>query len=268
MTYILLIAAVMLLWFVIARPSHDRNWSVNHQRLPFAEQKDNLLTVHNIRDFSYQTGSRFTEKYIQETYNLDQIKNTWFIVSHFSKTNEGLAHTFLSFEFTDGKFLAISIEARLQDGEKYSPVVGAFRQFEMIYVAGTESDLLRLRTQIRDEKVYLYPAITTPDQSRTLLLSYIERINKIHTEPELYNTLFNNCTNQIVHHIETSLDVKFPFLSWKIFMPGHSDALAYEMELIPHDKPLSTIRKTHRVDKAVKVIEAEKEYSIAVRRGM
>ncbi len=231
------------------------------------EVQGNLLTVHNIRDFKHQADS-FTENYITETYDLEKIKNVWFIVSHFSETNEGLAHTFLSFEFEDDKFLAISIEARREKNESYSPLKGILKQYEMLYVVGTEEDLLKLRTEIRDEKVYLYPANTTPEKSRKLLLSFMDRMNQIHDKPEFYNTILNNCTNQIIKHIETFSDKDFPFFSWNIFMPGYSDEVAYEMELIPHDLPLEEIQKKYRVDREVKEIKIgdNHNYSVEIRK--
>ena len=70
------------------------------------------------------------------------------------------AHTHMSWAFTDGQHIAISIETRKEVGESYSAVAGFFRQYELYYVVADERDVIRLRTNYRGEQVYLYPLRT------------------------------------------------------------------------------------------------------------
>jgi hypothetical protein len=49
-----------------------------------------------------------------------------------------IAHTIASWEFEDGRHLAISIETRKERGETYSALLGFFRQFELYYVVADE----------------------------------------------------------------------------------------------------------------------------------
>jgi hypothetical protein len=68
-----------------------------------------------------------------------------------------MAHTMMSFEFEGGDCLCFSIEARKEKGEGYSAVKGLFRQFELVYIAADERDLIRLRTNYRQgEEAYLF----------------------------------------------------------------------------------------------------------------
>ena len=57
-----------------------------------------------------------------------------------------LAHTIVSWEFDDGRHLAVSIETRKERGEVYSALRGFFRQYELYYVVADERDVVRLRT--------------------------------------------------------------------------------------------------------------------------
>lgn len=258
-----LVLVLTVLWN-IPQPSHDRTWIAGHTRLPQVEIDGDLLHVKDIRDFEYKTKTDFEVNYKDQTFDLAKLKDVWFVVSHFAEF-EGAAHTLLSFEFDDGEVLAISIEARMEEGEDYSTLWGAMKNFELIYVAGTEDDLLKLRTDYRDETVYFYPAKTTPEKAQKLLLSFANRINRIHEKPEFYNTFWNNCTNQITAHIKEVTDKDIPF-TWANILPGYADEFAYRLDFIPNDKPLEKIRTKYQVDKAVKgLTDNTEDFSAKVR---
>ena len=64
---------------------------------------------------------------------------------------------------------------------------------------GDESDIVRARTNYRDEEVYLYRIETSPENARRLFLIYLEWINEqLADRAEFYNLLSNNCTVNIV----------------------------------------------------------------------
>src|SRR5690606_23479448 len=75
-----------------------------------------------------------------------------------------------------------------------------FRQFELIYVVGEERDLVGMRTNHRDEAVFLYRLNTTPEDARRLFLVYLERINALADRAEFYHLLSNSCTINIVRY--------------------------------------------------------------------
>ena len=49
----------------------------------------------------------------------------------------------MSFGFQEKDFVAFSIETRKEIGEEYSTTKGFFKQYELIYIAGDERDLIR-----------------------------------------------------------------------------------------------------------------------------
>jgi hypothetical protein len=72
---------------------------------------------------------------------------------------DAIAHIIVSFGFAAADFLAVSIETRRERNESYSSIAGFFKQYELFYVVADERDLLRLRTNYRNdppEDVYLY----------------------------------------------------------------------------------------------------------------
>ena len=62
-----------------------------------------------------------------------------------------VSHTFLSFIFDNAPPVSISIETRPEVGEGFDPLASLFKQFELIYVVGDERDIVRVRTNYRDE---------------------------------------------------------------------------------------------------------------------
>ena len=109
-------------------------------------------------------------------------------------------HTFLSFIFDNAPPLSISIETRPEVGEGFAPVASLFKQFELIYVVGDERDLVGVRTNHRNETVYLYRLNSSAEDARRLFMVYLERINELADRPEFYHLLSNSCTINIVRY--------------------------------------------------------------------
>ena len=69
---------------------------------------------------------------------------------------QAIAHILVSFGFEDGRYLVFTVETRKEKGERYSELGGFFKEFELSIVATDERDAVRVRTNVRDEDVYLY----------------------------------------------------------------------------------------------------------------
>ena len=93
----------------------------------------------------------------------------------------------LSFIFDNAPPPSISIETRPEVGEGFAPIASLFKQFELIYVVGDERDLVRVRTNYRNETVYLYRLNASDIDARRLLLVYLGRINELAERPEWYH---------------------------------------------------------------------------------
>jgi len=226
---VLLLVVYMILW-VVFRPSHDRDWELGQERLPRFAFQDERLTIENFRNFDWKGEGIANVRYETRVFDLRDIHSVDVFISHFD-TFEGLAHIFLSFGFSDGRHIVISMETRREVGESFSPILGVLRQFEIIYIVGSEQDIVGLRTDIRDERVYLYRTIASPLQARELLLKIAEDVNGIYEEPRMYNTLTHNCTNALTRRVEGISEVKFP-LTWKTLLPGYFDEVLFGMGLI------------------------------------
>jgi hypothetical protein len=245
------------------RPSHQRAWVGEQAVLPSVTISGDQAHVRNVRDFTYRTGSDFTPAYHDRTYDLDRLRRVWFGLSPFNRDWRGPAHAFLSFEFSDGQYVGVSVEARRQVGEKYSPLKGVLRQYELIYVIAEERDLVGVRV-VKDDPVYLYPMHATPDQARALFIRMLRRARQVEQRPEFYNTFSNNCTTNILDPVNQIADKDIPF-GLEILLPGYSDKLAHERGLIDTELPLEQARTRFEVNERARAAIHAPDFSTRIR---
>ncbi|MFZ5832759.1 MAG: DUF4105 domain-containing protein [Planctomycetota bacterium] len=228
------------------RPSNNRIWAKDQQVLPRAEFRGNLVTVRNIRSAEYRSVDDFDVAYYDKTFDIDRLTSVDFIVVPFNDI-PGIAHTMLSFGFEDQEFLGVSVEIRKEEGESYSPVRGFFNQYELMYVAADERDLILKNTNHWLCDVYLYRTTATPEKARRLFLDVTDRMNKLAVQPEFYNTVSNNCTTNIRDHINRCFPNRIPY-DYRVLLPGYSDELAYDLGLIEADGSYEETRLKARVN--------------------
>ncbi len=245
---VLAIAAIAsyLLLMLFVHPSNNRDWSPDQQRLASAEFSGDIVRVKNVRNTFYRSTTDFDVHWEDRSYDLRRLESVWFVVEPFASWR-GPAHTFLSFGFGNGEYVAISVEIRKEQGESFSPLHGLLRQYELTYIVGDERDLIGLRANHRHDDVHLYPMRATPDATRTLFVSMLERANALVAKPEFYNTLSNTCTTNIVDHVNPIAPHPIPF-SYKTLLPAYSDDLAFDLGLIDTDLPREQFRAAFRIN--------------------
>lgn len=250
------------------RPSLHRNWTPDNARMPEAAFVDSTVHVKNVRNFTWHSLTGFDERWETRSYDLRQLTTVWFIVEPFSDYR-GPAHTFVSFGFhrPDGAtdYVAVSVELRKEVGESYSPVRGMFREYELTYVVGDERDLVRLRSNVRRDSVYLYQVQATPEQGRQLFRDMLERANALRERPEFYHTLFSSCTTNIVDHVNALAPNKVPAFSHKVLLPAFADELAYELGLLDTTQPFAALKEAARINARALAADSAADFSRRIR---
>lgn len=244
--------------------SNHRNWLPYLETLATADINGDAAVVHNVRNCRYITEEEYILDHYDKTYDLTKLTSVDFIVVPF-KEAPSLAHTMLSFGFQEREFLAISVEARLEKGETYSPVRGAAQQYELMYVIGDERDLIELRTEHRAVDVYVYRAQVKPEQARAMFVDMLERANKLAKQPEFYDTFTNNCTTNIVDHVNR-LQPNLLAYSYQILLPGHSDRLAYDLGLLDHRVSFEELKRRSHVNARAHIFASRSDFSQQIRR--
>jgi hypothetical protein len=244
-------------------PTHQRDWRTDLTVLPYAKMDSDRVRLFNIRDCVYRTEEDYDVRHFDRDIAIQDVRTIDFIVVPFKETPL-LAHTMLSFGFTDGTYLVFSVEARLQKGQSYAAVGGAMSQFELMYIVGTEQDLIRLRTRVRDVDVYLYPIRATPAQVQKVFLSAVARVNEIARQPEFYDTITNNCTTNIVDLINEIKPGGIPS-DIRVLLPGHSDKLAYDLGLLAVQGPFDQIKAGSKINLAAELHYDDPNFSQRIR---
>ena len=261
--FVVLLLAVIA-WEVSIPPSHDRIWRPEVAVLPRAFVDGDRVRITGVRDFSYRSVQDFTARYIERDVHLSHLTSMDFFISYWGPENGPVAHTFVSFNFDDAAPLAISIEARPEEGEGYAPVASLFKQFELIYVVGEERDVVGVRVTHRPEAVFLYPIHATPDDVRRLFLVYVQRINEIADHAEWYSLLRSNCTLNIIRYARA---VGWPSgFNIRHYLNGWVDRYLYGRGLLGTALPFEDLRARARVEEHLQPDEDAADFSRRIRR--
>lgn len=270
MVFLLLTAALVLLgafgWTRI-RPAADRDWIDLHARAPSLVRDGERVTVRDVRTFEWPTdGGDPVLRWEDRAYAIADVATVWFVVAPFETDWRGPAHTFLSFGFDDGRYLAVSVEARRERGEVYSMVGGMLKRYELIYILGDERDLIASRVLYQDDPTLLYPVRASREGAQALLRSILDRVEALDRRPEWYGTLRNNCTTAILRHADEVLEQPIGW-SLRVLLPGYSDALALEHGLIDTDLPIERARDTFRINERVRRFAGAQDFSRRIREA-
>lgn len=235
--------------FKLEQPENERNWVNDNAELTRAHFDGNTVRLENVRDFSWRTTQDYDERWVERTVRLDLVSRVWLILEYFEPDKPQIAHTFLSFEFEDGQRLACSIEVRREQGERFHPLKGLARQFELMYVWATEADAIGVRARCRKRSVtHLLEGRFLKEESKPALLeSYLKRTNALAERPEWYNTITNTCTTNLVQHVNDIYPGRVPMgLAW--LLPGLSPEMMERERLIHIDEDLTTTMERSRID--------------------
>lgn len=219
--YFVSVFVIFAIWASIPA-SNDRDWLAEYALAPISEYDgDDTVTISNIRDFEYHgTRDDFTPRYQTNTYNLDDLEGVDLILSHWSD-NVMIAHTMLVFRFKDAENLVLSAETRREKGEAWGILPGFFNQYELIYLLGTEEDLIKRRILISDEDIFLYSSVLDHEKAVEFFKDTLRSIDELEKNPIFYNTLTHNCTSSLFNLVPNPK--AYEWLNPELLLNGVSD---------------------------------------------
>lgn len=265
--FLAIFALVLTCWLLIP-PSNNRNWQPDVAVLSWADFAGDKVTIHNIRNSEYQSETAFSVHHYDKTFDLNKLKGIDLFLVYWGSPR--IAHTMMSFDFGEQGNVCFSIETRKELGEGYSVIKGLFRQYEIIYVAADERDLVRLRTNYREdgrgEDVYLYRLKITSELARKVLLSYLDELNRLKEKPQWYNALTDNCTTSIRRHT-------MPYdpnarLDWRLIVNGYIDEMLYERKELDTRLPFAKLKKRSYINLKAQGADNNPDFSQLIRVGI
>jgi len=266
--WLALLACVVALgaWWSTLRPLADRDWAADVAQTVRGEVVGDKLTLTNVRNFEWRTQDDFTPAWETRRYDLSKLVSADLIADYWA--GETIAHTMVSFGFSDGRYLVWSIEMRRRKDQAFSAIEGFFKQAELVVLAGDERDFFRVRTNLRKEDLRLYRLQISPAMARQALLAYVDEANRLASEPRWYNTATTNCTT-LVFQIAKVVEPGIP-LDWRVLLSGHFPDYAYDHGALDRSVPFPELRERAKIAARAQAADAApaEAFSQAIRAGV
>lgn len=268
-TFVWIAVGVMLLRFWLffrvwwrRKASLSRDWCdyCRHQARAVVDEEARTVTFSHVRDFTWRSTKDRDEHWERDvTFDLNAIKDVWYIVDHFGSL-KGIAHTMLTFEFMDGKSVTFSFEARRDGRDRYSPWEGMWRAYELYLSIGFERDMIYLRTNARRNQVHRYRTTTSRRRERELFMLLARRSDELARTPEWYHSLSTTCATELRKLINDVAPIRIPY-AWRLLLPGHSARMAFRLGLLERWGTFEETRDSSRIDLVAQAWDGSGEYS-------
>lgn len=248
---IVVLLVIIMSWYIMIPASQSRNWAPEYSKTAYSEIEDGILSLHNLRYCRYRTEHDVEPRYELRRYDLKKL-NTLDFVSAPKGDSSLFAVNMLSFGFTDGQVLCVSIEPRLEKGESFSFFRGLFKQYELAYVFADERDLIGLYSNVIKTDVHVFPLRRTPDEIRRLLKNLIAQADQLAVHPEFYSSISENSFGSLLFMAAPPLSWK-DYLDYRYFCNAKAPALLYErgdiMTKLSYNEALRNFRISEEIPK-------------------
>lgn len=255
---------VLLAWWQTILPSNDRPWAADVDRVSYGQAQGDVVTLHNVRDFTWRSETDFDERWQTYQYDLEQLRSVDMFLSYWM--GPAIAHTLVSFGFEDGRHVVFSVEIRKEKNERFSALGGFFKQFEMTLIAAQESDIIRTRSNARGEDVYMYSVSMPKPAMKALFMSYVQQGNALREHPRFYNTLTANCTT-IVYDMVTRIVNGLPW-DWRILASGYLPDYVFAQGALAKGHSLDELRQLGHINARALSQQEGEDYSQLIRRDV
>jgi uncharacterized protein DUF4105 len=261
---VVVLFAGVLIWWLTLSPTNDSDWQPDVAREAWADIQGDEVTLHNVRNCEYRTDTDYTPHWETRAVHISQITGIDLAIDYWG--SPWIAHPIASFQFADAPPLCFSIEIRKKLGQTYSTIGGLYRQFELIYIAADERDVIRLRTNYRKEDIYLYRTTVSPAHARERFLEYIHSLNALRNKARWYNAITTNCTTSI--RTQHPANERVPW-DWRILLNGKGDELLYERHLIiTGGLPFAELKARSLIDARARAANDSPDFSKLIREGL
>jgi hypothetical protein len=251
----------LMAWWSTLQPTHNRVWADDVSRMATGQVQGSVVTLDQVRNFDWRSDTDYMQRWEARSYDLDQLRSVDVAMSYWM--GPAIAHTLVSFGFADGRYLTFSIEIRKQRGESFDAIAGFFKGFETVLIAADERDILRVRTNVRDEDMYLYRLKMPPEAMRSLFLAYLDEGAKLKREPRFYNTLTANCTT-IIFEMARRIDPGLP-LDWRLLASGYLDRYLFDIGALAGGQDFETLRRNAHITQRARAADKDADFSTRIR---
>jgi hypothetical protein len=266
--FVFVATGVFALWWMTILPANDRDWQPDVAELLTAEvdpDDPSRVVLRNVRNFDWQTHTEATERWETRDYDLDTLESLDFILTWWA--GPAIAHTMVSFGFSDGEHIVFSLGIRPERSEAYSSVAGFFKSYELILTGADERDAVRLRTSVQTgNRAVLYRITGKPEMMRGLFLEYLDLANELAERPRFYRTILDNCTT-VVWKLADRLVPGLP-IDYRVILSGYLPEYLYERGSLGTRYSLEELTGMGLLPAAVAYDGTSPGFSAAIRAGI
>lgn len=255
---------VLVGWWSSIAPSNDREWAPDVAKMSYGNVQGSVVTLHNVRDFTWRSETDFDERWISQEYDLQTLKSVDMFLSYWM--GPVIAHTLVSFGFEDGRHVVFSVEIRKEKHEAFSAIGGFFKEFELSLIAATEQDIVRTRSNARGEDVYMYSVDLSKPAMQSLFLSYVEQGQQLQTTPRFYNTLTANCTT-IVYDMVSKIVDGVPW-DWRVLASGYLAEYVYGLNALAPGHSFKELRQLGYINPRALSQQPGQDFSALIRQNL
>ena len=254
----------LLVWWTRLTPTNDHEWADDVARITTGAADGSRVTLHNVRNFDWRSQTDYAQRWETRSYDLDHLQAVDMIMSYWS--GPAIAHMLISFGFDDGEQVVFSVEVRRQRTQAFSEIGGFFKEFELSIIAADERDVVRLRTNVRGEDVYLYRLQLPQEAMRSLFLGYVGEANSLVDSPRFYNTITVNCTT-LVYQMMKRIVGRLP-LDYRLLFSGYLPEYVYRVGGLDRRYSLEELRRHGRLSERARISDRSESFSADLRRGI
>lgn len=245
--------------FIFLPAPSDLTWEHPWERGPLATVTGNNLHLRNVRDFEFYTTRDYDIRYLEEDFNLRELSAVHLIESRRRDILPGCDLLF-SFVFRDGRTLVFGPELRLPVKEQLNETQAFYKCYGLLYVFGTEEDMLRQRTDTKHEYLSFYTLRLTPQQAQDMLLACV----RLSTESLLDNEAYPPFAGQYNGDMQAILRSVYPQLPYTINEKVVSKLFKRELLVTRDGETWETYQRRCAV--GFDLVDTRNAYSAEIRR--
>lgn len=253
------------LWWMSILPSNQRNWQPDVAQLLRAEvdpDDPSRVVLRNVRNFDWQSPTQAVARWETRDYDLSRIESLDFILTWWG--SPAIAHTMLSFGFSDGEHIVFSLGIRPEVGEQYSSAAGFFKKYELILTGADERDAVRLRTSVQTgNTVVLYRYSGDRAMIADLFREYLNLANELSEQPRFYRTILDNCTT-VVWRLADRLIPGLP-IDHRVILSGYLPSFLHDHGALDTRYPLEQLTAMGLQPAVVEYDGTSRGFSAAIR---
>lgn len=194
-----------------------RTWIDIHATQPDAHEdvtQKGTYTLSHIRSITYkgEEFANYTTEWQSGTYAKEDLVRVWFIENNYGKAQ---SHIMITFEFTENRFLTVSVEVRKENALDFEVWHVLYKTFHVFYILATEYDIVYLRTNIRKSPTYRYELNLSKEHREALFSNICNSIHMTYDNNPIYKVFRTDCVNTLLKNFrEVGIPVKKYFWDW------------------------------------------------------